>query len=343
MGSPAPTVAGARSRPVNDAFRTAGRPEPMSTKHRPAPTRPAKQGLYDPQFEHDACGVGFVVNIKGRKSHQHPRAGHPGPEEPRPPRRLRLRGQHRRRRRRADPDAARLQRGGVPQGAHPAAGGRRVRQRHHLPAAQPDGTPPGRAEVRAGRAVRGPARDRLAHGADRERHARRDGTLLRAVHAPGVHRARPVDRGRARLRAQALRDPQARLQRDPHLDAAGRRVLVRGQPVVPHVRLQGHAAHDAARPVLPRPAQPGRSRPRWRWCTRASAPTRSRAGTARTRTATSPTTARSTRCAATSTGCTPARRASRPSCSARTSRKICPIINPNGSDSGMFDNTLELL
>ncbi len=31
---------------------------------------PLKQGLYDPQFEHDACGVGFVVNIKGHKSHQ---------------------------------------------------------------------------------------------------------------------------------------------------------------------------------------------------------------------------------------------------------------------------------
>src|SRR6266850_4693306 len=30
---------------------------------------PAKQGLYDPQFEHEACGVGFVVNIKGKKSH----------------------------------------------------------------------------------------------------------------------------------------------------------------------------------------------------------------------------------------------------------------------------------
>src|SRR6202161_2083050 len=30
---------------------------------------PPKQGLYDPQFEHDACGVGFVVNMKGRKSH----------------------------------------------------------------------------------------------------------------------------------------------------------------------------------------------------------------------------------------------------------------------------------
>ena len=29
-----------------------------------------KQGLYDPQFEHDSCGVGFVVNVKGKKSHE---------------------------------------------------------------------------------------------------------------------------------------------------------------------------------------------------------------------------------------------------------------------------------
>ena len=28
-------------------------------------------GLYSPTFEHDACGIGFVANIKGRKSHQH--------------------------------------------------------------------------------------------------------------------------------------------------------------------------------------------------------------------------------------------------------------------------------
>src|SRR5579864_7157903 len=27
------------------------------------------QGLYDPSTEHDACGVGFVVDIKGRQSH----------------------------------------------------------------------------------------------------------------------------------------------------------------------------------------------------------------------------------------------------------------------------------
>src|SRR6266851_4687951 len=30
---------------------------------------PPKQGLYDPRHEHDACGVGFVAHIKGRKSH----------------------------------------------------------------------------------------------------------------------------------------------------------------------------------------------------------------------------------------------------------------------------------
>jgi glutamate synthase domain-containing protein 2/glutamate synthase domain-containing protein 1/glutamate synthase domain-containing protein 3 len=30
---------------------------------------PPKQGLYDPQYEHDACGAGFVVNIKGDPSH----------------------------------------------------------------------------------------------------------------------------------------------------------------------------------------------------------------------------------------------------------------------------------
>jgi glutamate synthase (NADPH/NADH) large chain len=30
---------------------------------------PERQGLYDPRNEHDACGVGFVADIKGRKSH----------------------------------------------------------------------------------------------------------------------------------------------------------------------------------------------------------------------------------------------------------------------------------
>ncbi|HKQ80648.1 MAG TPA: glutamate synthase large subunit [Steroidobacteraceae bacterium] len=42
------------------------RSEEQSSQLRP----PAKQGLYDPAFEHDACGVGFVVDMKGRKSHR---------------------------------------------------------------------------------------------------------------------------------------------------------------------------------------------------------------------------------------------------------------------------------
>jgi glutamate synthase (ferredoxin) len=36
----------------------------MNTSH------PIKQGLYDPQFEHDACGIGFIAQMKGAKSHE---------------------------------------------------------------------------------------------------------------------------------------------------------------------------------------------------------------------------------------------------------------------------------
>ena len=30
---------------------------------------PRPQGLYDPSYEHDACGIGIVANIKGKKSY----------------------------------------------------------------------------------------------------------------------------------------------------------------------------------------------------------------------------------------------------------------------------------
>ena len=32
--------------------------------------RMQKEGLYDPSFEHASCGVGFVVNVDGRRTHQ---------------------------------------------------------------------------------------------------------------------------------------------------------------------------------------------------------------------------------------------------------------------------------
>ena len=39
------------------------RPEPLPPELRP-------RGLYDPSFEHDACGVGMVCHMKGEKSHR---------------------------------------------------------------------------------------------------------------------------------------------------------------------------------------------------------------------------------------------------------------------------------
>jgi glutamate synthase domain-containing protein 2/glutamate synthase domain-containing protein 1/glutamate synthase domain-containing protein 3 len=46
------------------------RPDQARTPGRGAVGRPPKQGLYDPWFEHDACGVGFVVDMKGRKTNK---------------------------------------------------------------------------------------------------------------------------------------------------------------------------------------------------------------------------------------------------------------------------------
>lgn len=44
--------------------------EEMSTMKGQFPGLPHPQGLYDPTLERDACGVGFVVNIDGSKSHK---------------------------------------------------------------------------------------------------------------------------------------------------------------------------------------------------------------------------------------------------------------------------------
>ncbi len=44
----------------------------VSSTEKPAPLLglPPKQGMYDPRFEHDACGIGFVAHIEGRRSHK---------------------------------------------------------------------------------------------------------------------------------------------------------------------------------------------------------------------------------------------------------------------------------
>ena len=54
-------------RPGNDPRPAAERALRMASQR--------EKGLYDPRNEHDACGVGFVANIKGRKSHDIIRRG----------------------------------------------------------------------------------------------------------------------------------------------------------------------------------------------------------------------------------------------------------------------------
>ncbi|MDA1089653.1 MAG: glutamate synthase large subunit [Proteobacteria bacterium] len=48
----------------------------MSQRDWPTPVGlPQAQGLYDPRNEHDNCGIGFIANIKNRKSHEIVRQG----------------------------------------------------------------------------------------------------------------------------------------------------------------------------------------------------------------------------------------------------------------------------
>ena len=46
-------------------------------------------GCYDPAFEHDACGVAFVVDLERPASHRVVDARAHGAREPRPPGRVR--------------------------------------------------------------------------------------------------------------------------------------------------------------------------------------------------------------------------------------------------------------
>ena len=190
---------------------------------------PPKQGLYDPQFEHDACGVGFVVNIKGKKSNAivkqgicrssrtsiiAARAAARSTPATAPASSCSCRMPSSRRWRRKTRAST------CPSPAMYAAGNifmpRNATQRRKI------------EEVFA-RVVQ--AEGQLYLGA---RTVPTDNSSLgetakasRAVRAPGVHRPRAGDARRAGVRAQALRDPQARVQRDPRLDHRRRGVLVR--------------------------------------------------------------------------------------------------------------------
>ena len=267
---------------------------------------PPAQGLYDPRHEHDACGVGFVVDLKGRKSTSIVERAR-GPAEPRASRRLRLRGEHRRRRRHPDADAAPLP-------------GRRVRRPGiKLPAAGQYGVGmvflPHDAGSRAAcehlfeQIVREEGQtflgwrdvptDNCMLGPDRE-------AVEPVIRQIFIERSPDVTDDDA-FERKLLRDPQARRDTRCAGWTSPRRTCSTSPASRRDDRLQGHAELRPGAAVLSRPARRPQSSRRWRWCTRASARTRSRPGSGRIRFATWRTTARSTRCAATSTGCTPAR------------------------------------
>ena len=59
---------------ATDALSAASASKPVESLHedsrREHDGRPPAEGLYDPSLEKDSCGVGFIANIKGKKSHQ---------------------------------------------------------------------------------------------------------------------------------------------------------------------------------------------------------------------------------------------------------------------------------
>ena len=55
---------------ATEPVKAGGAPEHTREHAREHTWRPAAHGLYDPSLEKDSCGVGFIADIKGRKSHQ---------------------------------------------------------------------------------------------------------------------------------------------------------------------------------------------------------------------------------------------------------------------------------
>lgn len=56
--------------PHNNNIELEGKPKVNGNEKLMDWEAPKAQGLYDPQNEHEACGVGFIVAIDGRRNHK---------------------------------------------------------------------------------------------------------------------------------------------------------------------------------------------------------------------------------------------------------------------------------
>ena len=202
---------------------------------------------------------------QGSEDPQHRQPGAAAARQPAPPGRVRMRGEHRRRRRHSDADARPVPaEGSGPHRNHPAARARLWR-RPGVPAARSGRARAGRDAFRRNRDRGRPARARLARRSDRRPQARPERGGGRARLQADFHRPRPrgagpwrLNRERRPVRAQAVRDPEADRARDRRGRPAGRgeALLLRRQPVVEHVDLQGDADGRSDRGDVPGPDRP---------------------------------------------------------------------------------------
>ena len=261
------------------------------------PSGRAGHGLYDPTYEHDACGVAFVARLGAPGFPRGDLACAVGARAPRAPRRRGGGRGHRRRRRHPGPAPGRAC-------CAPRSG-------FELPEA-------GRYGVAMCFLPERRVRPRARRAADRARPSRPRASAvlgwrdvpIDAAHC-GTHRRAPCAAAASASCSSAPADgveDQDALERSLYVI---RRVVERAE--LPGLSIASFSSRTLVykgmltAPQLsqyyPRPAGRALRRAAWRSCTRASRPTPSRAGSSPTRTGCSPTTARSTRCAATATGC----------------------------------------
>ena len=297
---------------------------------------PSAQGLYDPQFESDACGVAFIADLTGRASHaivaqaltalhnlDHRGAAGAEPSS-------------------GDGAGITVQ---IPDAFlravvdFDAAARGRVRRGHRVPAGRRTTAAAGVAHRRSAAAAEEGLKS--SAGATCPLSAGDLGPTARSV-MPRVPAGVPARRRRrAASSSNASRSSRRKVAEHRARRRPGRALLP--VAVAAHAGLQGHAHHRSARRVLPRPHRRAlRQRDRAR-CTAASRRTRSRPGRSRTRTATSRTTARSTRSVATATGWRRAQALLETDLIAGDLARLFPICTPDVSDSASFDEVLELL
>ena len=295
--------------PTADGGTTPVDPCPRGRSAPPAATapRPPTSGLYDPRFEHDACGVALVADLEGPPVPHAGDAGRQRARAPGPPWGHRERGGLRRRRRHPHPGARRV----LPRRSWTSPFPVRGRYATGIAFLSSDESAAAKARERGGphRRRGGPRGARLARAARRPVDARLDRRVRPAVDAPALRGAGRRDSARARAtrpwpstgwpsscasgpstRSTSATSPRCRPGRSP---------------------TRGCSPPTSSPSSTPTSTTSGWSAA-WPSSTRGSRPTPSRRGRWPTRTATWPTTARSTPWPATGTGCGPGRRCAPP-------------------------------